>query len=205
MIIGTSGVTTSNKSKTWLLRLLDIFFNAFFITVLSSSYWAATTDIIYAHVFPKNRFLRTATTFLVPNVLFLIAYFYQDELQRLHDWLDRSNKETPDLEGNQPIKKSFFSYYNKAFAFRCLYSYIMCIGYVAQWDSYWTLSADLYYEVHFAYTMCISIVSIIAYRVVLKTNLEWHVLTQPFSMCIDSKVDNYCLMWRELKLKNVKN
>ena len=191
----------SSKACNISLKLANIFSNAFFFTPLVVVYWAATADIMYAHVFPDSANLLYMTTFIIANVVLIPVYLFQDEFQRYHDRLSIGTQivDSTDTTGSN-FKKS---YYNKAFLFRFFYSYIVSFAYVAQWLSYWDAFSALLHDVHYLYFLLFTFVGIIAYRILLKSDLEWYCMVTPFILLRETQFDSYFIQWREITLTNV--
>jgi hypothetical protein len=94
-------------------------------------------------------------------------------------------------------------YYDLAFAYRFLYSYVISIAYVTQWVGYWAIFSEILVDVHIYYFLAFSFLSMVAYRIVLNSTLEYYCLCVPFCVVRDTAFDAYCFQWREISLKNV--
>ncbi len=198
------------------LKLFDIFTNAFFFTVVTIFFWVSTSDVIYAFVFPDEPFYLYLTAFLMANVILLPTYIFQDELQQIHNYLakkgchqcgvtDAAIIAPLSISHNQPQQHSPRKcYYDLAFFYRCLYSYVVSVGYVAQWISYWEIFSYILADVDYTYFLVFSFVAMLAYRIVLNSTMEYYCLCVPFCLVRDTAFDSYCLQWHEIDLKNVR-
>jgi hypothetical protein len=213
----------ANQPFRNFLKLFDIFTNAFFITVVTIFYWASTSDIMYAHIFADHTFFMNVTIFIIANLIILPAYIFQDELQQVHDYFTKVScrrcrvitepediiptvnltASTSSSNDEQIVVEKSKCCYDLAFVYRFLYSYLISIGYVAQWVSYWGIVSYVLEDVKIWYFLGFSFVSMLAYRIVLNSTLEYFCLCVPYCLVRDTAFDSYCIQWREISWKNV--
>jgi hypothetical protein len=203
------------------LKLTDFLLNAILITPLVTSYWAATWDIISLYIFPTDYIISYLFTFLISNTILIGVYMFQDELQRFHSFLRTRPRVYDTVQQvevlSSPTSTSSFSsstpslgspnnipyYYDSAFLFRCLYSYLVANAYVAQWRTYWDIFDALTVSVHYMYFLVIALIALLLYRAVLNSSLETYTKTVPFSLLRDNNLDSYFIQWKRIQSDNV--
>jgi hypothetical protein len=206
------------------LHLTDLVANAVLITPLAICYWAATWDIISLYIFPTDYIVSYLFTFLLSNIVLMSAYLFQNELQLVHNRLRTSKPQVYDavqVEATTTVAASSSSsssstnslatattnngrYYDAAFLFRCLYSYLVANAYVAQWRTYWDILDYLTVGVHYMYFLVIALIALFLYRVVLNNSLEAYTKTVPFSLVRDNNLDSYFIQWKKIHTNNVR-
>ena len=194
------------------LRFIDLISNGFFFTALTVFFWAATWDLIIFYIFPTDLVISYTVTFLIANSVLICAYVFQDELQQFHDgWLCSGHSSlriydrVQHIESQVTTTAACCSYYDKAFLFRFIYSYLIANAYVAQWRTYWDIFDMLVQDVNFWYFFVIALIAVLMYRVVLNNSLDSHSKTVPFSLVRDNNPQSYFIQWKKIDIENVRN
>lgn len=187
-------VENLKPKKQFLLKTLDHFLNLTFLTPIVIFYWSSTWNIYYLNIFPNYFWLSCICTFVISNLLLLFSYLFQYELQAHHTKLFEKNK-----------NNSSQTYYNTSFLFRCIYTYILTLAYVAQWRTYWDIYNYFTIGVNYKYFLAISILTLIFYRYILKNSFKNYIKTCPFHMQMDTKFGEFFIQSKIIEYKNVNN
>ena len=196
------------RTKHYCARFADLFLlNMFLFTPLTIFYWAATWDIIYLYIFPNNFALSFLATFLFANAILICVYVFQYDFQLIHNYLHGCAAHDGLLINEAASPKAaaarLKSYYDKAFLFRFLYSYLVANAYVAQWRTYWDVFNRMTENVHYLYFVAISIIAFVLYRCVLQNSLESYSKTVPYCLMRDIHLDTYFIQWQKVYLNSV--
>jgi hypothetical protein len=195
------------------LKLFDLLFVAWFYSFMTIAYYAATTDIIDTIIYPDNEVIRYSITFSITYAVLFVFYVFQNEIQRVHDWLARrkccaarkpkSPLPTQQATESSPDVSDRCCYYDFAFFFRCFYGYIVGVAYTTQWHVFWGVFLLLTGNVHWGYMVLVSFVAIVIYRVVLKMPMVVYCQTVPFNLVRDKSFKGYFDQFYFIKLKKV--
>jgi hypothetical protein len=175
------------KETRHSIFILDILFTFFFITPLVVFFWTSSWDIIYVYIFPNDFYYSILITFIVSNTGLFLCYVFQEKLTLIH---------------NRLCDDDSLNYYNKAFYFRALFTYILTIFYVCSWKTYWDLYSNLAKDVEWFYFVGISLIAIISYRFILKKSVDNFTKTVPFYLVKDKHFDDY---FQQPKVVNIDN
>jgi hypothetical protein len=178
----------SRKSSPFLFYLLDLAFNAFFVTPLSILFYTSTWDLFEDYFGTKFFYVRLFTIFIICNLALLCIYLFQYKIQAYHDKL----KQNSSLE-----------HYGRDFYFRCLFTYILSLAYNLQWITYWDFYDNLASRVHYAYFLTLALISLFVYRFILNRHTSSLSRIAPFYLKQDSNFEHYFLQNQLIKLDNL--
>jgi hypothetical protein len=180
-----------NKQSSSCTRyVIDLIFNAFFVTPLSILFYTSTWDIFEDYFGAKFFYFRLLAIFTVCNLTLMCIYLFQYKIQNYHDQL-RQNSNS--------------KYYGRDFYFRSLFTYILSLAYNLQWITYWDLYDNLAIHVHYIYFLSLAFVSLIVYRFILNRNTSSLTRTVPFHLEKDSDFETYFLQDKLITLENQDN
>jgi hypothetical protein len=186
----------SQSAPSKLTSLANILLNAFVFTPLTICYWTSTWDLLYLYIFPDNLWLSLSCTCVVTNVILVLAYLFQETIQKKHDTI-RNKKFTISLSGIN------YRYYGIDFLYRCVYTYVLTVAYVSQWKTYWDLYNELTKEASYLYFVLISFIALAAYKLVLGRSLKSLIKTVPFHLEKDLNFESYFMQSKPIVLKSV--
>ena len=175
-----------------ILNISTFFINSFIFTPVSILFWTSTWDIIYIYLFQEQAGLSYAVSFLIAQIILLISYLVQYRVQEFGDKLKSSASKT-----------GILSFYNKYFLFKTFYSYVLTIGYLAQWRTYWDGLNDLTPDVNYWYFFGLSIFAILFYRYLLGRKISSFRKTLPFQLTPDNQFEFFFLQGVFITAKNV--
>lgn len=166
-----------------ILKIIDILLDAFIITPLIIFYWAATWDMYYYYTFPENYFYRCLLAFIISNIILLVTYIFQNEIQRIHN--------------------KFESIKCIGFILRSFYTYILTVAYIGQWVAFWDFYQNLTEDIELFYFVIVSVISLLIIRFVLGKSWMTLSLTVPFNLTKDSDYDSYFIQSNYISHQNV--
>jgi hypothetical protein len=180
----------NDHSSSCLRYIIDLIFNAFFVTPLSILFYTSTWDIFEDYFGTKFFYFRLLAIFIICNFTLLFIYLFQYKIQSYHDHLKQNSNS---------------KYYGRDFYFRCLFTYILSLAYNLQWITYWDLYDNLASHVHYIYCLTLALVSLIVYRFILNRNTYSLTRTVPFHLEKDSDFETYFLQDKLIRLENQDN
>lgn len=169
------------KTNSQQFTTINYSLNLFVFTPLVIIYWCATWNIFYLAIFYHDLLLSCSITFLISNFILLIIYQLQEPLQNLHDSL-------PSKSWPSRILKFGFSY-------------TMSIAYVSQWRTYWDIYNYYSTMIHFNYTLFVSILALILFRLFLKRKLSPLIKCVPFHLQTSNEFSNFFTQAKFFSLK----
>ena len=178
--------TLDQNPSYFFTRLVDVIFNAFFITPLSILFWTSTLDIFEEYFTGTLFYWRILAIFFICNLTLCTIYLLQKRLQTFHDRLKQISTSS--------------RYCGKDYLFRCLFTYLLTLAYNLQWITYWDLYDHLASGVHYAYTFTLAILAMAIYKFLLQRPFSTLTKIVPFELQVDTDFDTYFIQNNSIKL-----
>ena len=185
-LLDETSLLNKNQKHKRVIYILDLLANLCIFTPLTIIYWIATWDFFAVFIFNENLFHSCLATLFLSNAILLCIYLVQDKLEEIHRELINKNKARP----------------YKASLFRFGYSYFLSLAYVSQWRTYWDVFNYFTIKIDFEYSLLLSIITLLAYRFILKRSFKQYIKCIPFNL---NPIQDYNGFFKQPKIIYVAN